>query len=143
MRRFLAEFKEFIDKGNLMAIATGFVMGAAFTAVVTALVDHVLMPIVAIPFGKPNFDEALVVTLNDAQIRFGAFVTAAVSFLSVAFTLFLLLKAYNRATSVLVPAKAPEAPSAPEPPSPDVVLLAEMVDELRALRSDLAQRPPS
>lgn len=138
MRRFLSEFKDFIDKGNLLAIAIGFVMGAAFTAVVTALVDNVIMPVVAIPFGKPNFDAALVLTVNDAQIRFGAFVTAAVSFLSVAFTLFLILKVYNRALAA-VPRRADEQQSEPATPAPDIVLLTEMVAELRALRNDVNQ----
>ena len=139
MRRFLAEFKEFINKGNLVAIAIGFVMGAAFTAVVNALVDNVIMPIVAIPFGKPNFDAALVLTINGAEIRFGAFITAAVTFLSVAFTLFLLLKAYNRATSLITPTR-PDEETPIEPPA-DVALLTDVVAELRALRADLMQRP--
>jgi large conductance mechanosensitive channel len=135
----MAEFKEFINKGNLLAIAIGFVMGAAFTAVVNALVDNVIMPIVAIPFGKPNFDAALVLTINDAQIRFGAFVTAAVTFLLVAFTLFLIMKAYNRAATLVVKPseRAPEPVTTPA----DVVLLAELVQELRALRRDLT--PPA
>lgn len=139
MRGFMAEFKEFINKGNLLAIAIGFVMGAAFTAVVNALVDNVIMPIVAIPFGKPNFDAALVVTINDAQIRFGAFVTAAVTFLLVAFTLFLIMKAYNRAAALVV--KPDDTTSESAAPPADVALLAELVQELRALRRDLA--PPA
>ena len=58
------EFKDFINKGNMLGIAVGFVMGAAFTAVVTALVDNVIMPITAIPFGTPNFDSALILTVE-------------------------------------------------------------------------------
>jgi large conductance mechanosensitive channel len=108
--------------------------------VVTALVDNVIMPIVAIPFGKPNFDAALVLTINDAQIRFGAFVTAAVSFLSVAFTLFIVMKAYNRATSLVGNDGGDEA-APPAPPSDEVVVLTNLLAEIRALRSDLAQRP--
>jgi large conductance mechanosensitive channel len=140
VRRFLAEFKEFINKGNLLAIAIGFVMGAAFTAVVNALVENVIMPIVAIPFGKPNFDAALVLTLNDAEIRFGAFITAAVTFLSVAFTLFLILKAYNRATSLLTNGE-PEVVDEPAPPSQEAELLRDLLNEMRAMRADL--HPPS
>lgn len=136
MRRFLAEFKDFINKGNLLAIAIGFVMGAAFTAVVNALVENVIMPIVAIPFGKPNFDAALVLTLNDAEIRFGAFITAAVTFVSVAFTLFLILKAYNRATSLLNNDK-PEPVDEPVAPSEEAVLLGDLLAEMRAIRADL------
>src|SRR3954452_12639772 len=98
VKAFFAEFKEFINKGNLLGIAIGFVMGTATAVMVTALVDNVIMPIVAIPFGKPNFDDALVVTINEAQIRFGAFLTAVLSFVAIGATVFLLLKAYNKAT---------------------------------------------
>jgi len=72
MKAFLAEFREFIDNGNLLGIAIGFVVGAAVTATVSAMVDNVIMPIAAIPFGKPNFDEALILTVRDSEIRFGA-----------------------------------------------------------------------
>jgi large conductance mechanosensitive channel len=98
MRSFLAEFKTFISKGNLLGIAVGFVMGAAFTAVINSLVENVIMPIVAIPFGEPNFDSALIITINDAQIRLGAFLTTFVTFVLTAFVLFLILKAYNKST---------------------------------------------
>jgi len=123
MRRFLAEFKDFINKGNLLAIAVGFVVGGAFSGVVTALVENVLMPIVAIPFGEPNFDTVLVLTVNDAEIRFGAFLTVAVTFMSIAFVLFSILKVYNRATGAVAAA----------PPS-EIGLLTEIRDELRAQR---------
>lgn len=123
IKRFVAEFRDFINKGNLVAIAIGFVMGSAFTGLVTALVENVIMPLVAIPFGQPNFDDALVLTLNDAQIRFGAFLTVAVTFVSIALVLFLLLKIYNRATGDEVTA----------PPS-EIGLLTEIRDELRARR---------
>ena len=98
LKSFITEFKEFINKGNLLGIAIGFVMGIAVAAVVTALVDNIIMPIVAIPFGEPNFDQALILTINDAEIRFGAFLTAVVSFLAIGFTVFWILKAYNQVT---------------------------------------------
>lgn len=123
LKRFIEEFRDFINKGNLVAIAIGFVMGSAFTGLVTALVENVIMPLVAIPFGKPNFDGALIVTVNDAQIRFGAFLTVAVTFVSIAFVLFLLLKLYNRATGE----------TAAAPPT-EIGLLTEIRDELRARR---------
>jgi len=77
-----------------------------------------------------------VLTLNDAEIRFGAFITAAVTFLSVAFTLFLILKAYNRATSLLGNDQ-PEPAGDPAPPSDEAVLLGDLLAEMRALRTDL------
>lgn len=103
--KLLTEFRDFVNRGNLLAIAIGFVLGGSFSGLVTALVENVIMPIVAIPFGKPNFDTALVLTVNGAQIRFGAFLTVAVTFVSIAFVLFMLLKIYNRATGN--PASAP------------------------------------
>ncbi len=123
LKTYLSEFREFINKGNLVAIAIGFVMGSAFTGLVTALVENVIMPIVAIPFGKPNFDGVLVLTINDAEIRFGAFLTVAVTFLSIAFVLFTILKIYNRATG----------DEAVAPPS-EIGLLTEIRDELRSRR---------
>ena len=121
--KLLAEFKEFINRGNLLAIAIGFILGGSFSGLVTALVENVIMPLVAIPFGEPNFDSALVLTVNDAEIRFGAFLTVAVTFLSIAFVLFLLLKIYNRATGV-----------EPTAPPTDVSVLGEIHAELQAIR---------
>jgi large conductance mechanosensitive channel len=123
VKKYFAEFREFINKGNLVAIAIGFVMGSAFTGLVTALVENVIMPVVAIPFGKPNFDDVLILTVNDAEIRFGAFLTVAVTFLSIAFVLFTILKIYNRATG----------DEAVAPPS-EIGLLTEIRDELRSQR---------
>lgn len=137
MKSFIAEFKEFINRGNLLGIAIGFVIGVAVTAVVTSLVENVIMPIVAIPFGEPNFDEALILEVNDAEIRFGAFITAVVSFLAIAATVFLLLKAYNRLTGV-----DPTAPADEQPPA-DVALLAEILAELRGVRTEIADGPPA
>jgi large conductance mechanosensitive channel len=127
IRAFITEFREFINKGNLLGIAIGFVMGAAVTAMVTALVDNVIMPVVAIPFGKPNFDQALILTVNDSEIKFGAFLTAVVSFLAIAFTVFLMLKSYNRVTGG----------EATAPPS-EVILLTGILEEMRGVRADLS-----
>ena len=120
----LKEFRDFINKGNLLAIAVGFVIGGTFAGLVTALVEEVIMPIVAIPFGQPNFDNALILHINDAEIRFGAFLTVVVTFLSISFVLFLLLKAYNKATGT----------EAVAPPTPDIVLLTSIRDELKTIR---------
>jgi large conductance mechanosensitive channel len=93
--RMINEFKEFISKGNVVMLAVGFIMGLAFQAVVSSLVEHVIMPIVAIPFGEPNFGE-LTFTVNDSVIMWGSFVTAAVVFLLTALAVFLfIVKPYN------------------------------------------------
>ncbi len=89
------EFRDFIAKGNMIDIAVGFIMGAAFTALIGSLVNDVLMPIIAIPFGEPNFD-AIVWTVNDSEILIGAFVTQLVAFLLIAVAVFLfIVKPYN------------------------------------------------
>ena len=131
MKSFIAEFKEFINKGNLLGIAVGFVMGLATAAVVTALVENIIMPIVGIPFGKPNFDDAMIVTINDSQIRFGAFLTAVVTFFAIAITVFILLKAYNKATKG----------EATAPPN-EIVLLSGILQEMRGVRADIAASEP-
>jgi len=89
------EFKDFIAKGNVVMLAVGFIMGVAFQGVVNSLVQNVIMPIVAIPFGQPNFD-ALILTINDSEILYGSFITALVVFLLTAVAVFLfIVKPYN------------------------------------------------
>ena len=89
------EFRDFIAKGNMIDIAVGFIMGAAFIALIGALVDDVLMPIVAIPFGEPSFD-SIIWTINDSDILIGTFLTGLVGFILVAFAVFFfIVKPYN------------------------------------------------
>jgi large conductance mechanosensitive channel len=91
----IQEFKEFISKGNVVMLAVGFIMGLAFQAVVSSLVTNVIMPIVAIPFGQPNFD-SLTLEVNGSVIAWGAFVTTAVVFVLTALAVFLfIVKPYN------------------------------------------------
>jgi large conductance mechanosensitive channel len=89
------EFRDLIAKGNMIDIAVGFIMGAAFIALIGAVVDDILMPIVAIPFGQPSFD-SIIWTVNDSQILIGSFITAIVAFLFVAAAVFFfIVKPYN------------------------------------------------
>lgn len=90
-------FKEFALKGNLLDLAIAVVLALAFNAVVLALIDGVVMPLIAALAGEPNFDE-LTFTLGEGVIRYGSFLTALVNFLVIAFVLFLVVKAYTRAT---------------------------------------------
>lgn len=80
----LKGFKEFIMRGNVMDLAVAVVVGAAFTAVVTALVDNLINPLVGLLFNAESLNEALVVTLAGAQFKFGAVIAAVISFLIVA-----------------------------------------------------------
>lgn len=90
----LKEFREFLLRGNVLDLAVAFVMGAAFTQVVTAFTEGILMALVAATVGEPSFDE-LVWVVNDTPIRYGVFLTALVNLLLVGLALFLVVKAVN------------------------------------------------
>jgi large conductance mechanosensitive channel len=100
------EFKAFAFRGNLLDLAVAFVLGLAFNAVVLALVDGILMQLVAALFGRPNFD-SLAFSLNDTPIYYGLFLAALVTFVVIAFALFLVIRATNR---MLHPRGAPAEP---------------------------------
>jgi large conductance mechanosensitive channel len=102
MWRMLKEFRDFALKGNLVELAVAFVLGLAFAAVVTSLVDDVIMQIVAAILGKPDFSD-LTFEIGDGVIRYGSLLTAVVTFLIIAWVLFLIVKAIQAA---MPPAKA-------------------------------------
>jgi large conductance mechanosensitive channel len=87
----IEEFKDFINRGNLVEIAVAFVMGIAFAAVITSLTNDVINPIIAKIFNVKDLAEWIV-----WDIRIGAFLTAIINFLIVAFVMFFVVKAYNR-----------------------------------------------
>ena len=123
----LKEFKEFAMKGNVIDLAVGVIIGAAFSAIVGAVVDHILMPIVGIITGGVNFD-ALAIKVRNAELRYGMAISAAVKFLLIAFFLFLLVKAINRI-------KRKEEVPAPAAPPEEIMLLREIRDELKKKQS--------
>ncbi len=84
------DFKEFLLRGNVVDLAVAFVMGVAFAAVVNSLVNDLIMPIIAMVIGKPDFSD-LTFTINDAVFRYGAFITAVITFVSVALAVFLFV----------------------------------------------------
>ena len=83
----LKEFRDFLMRGNIVELAVAFVMGVAFAAVVTSLVDNLVMPVVAMIIGKPDFND-LTFTINDAVFRYGAFITDAIQFVAIAAAVF-------------------------------------------------------
>jgi len=93
----IQEFKDFISRGNIVDLAVAVVIGTAFGLVVTSFVDDILLQLVAAVVGEPDFS-GLSFTLNDAEIRYGSFLTVFLSFVIVAFAVFLVVKAYNAAT---------------------------------------------
>lgn len=118
----LSEFKAFAIRGNIIDLAVGFVMGVAFTAVITSFVNDILMQLIAAVFGQQDFS-ALTFTLNDSEIRYGAFLNALIVLLQVAVALFFVLKVIERLQ------RENKTESVVEPPE-DVVLLREIRDAL-------------
>ena len=90
------EFRDFALKGNLVELAVAFVLGVAFAAVVTSLVNDIIMQLVAAIIGKPDFSD-LTFSIGDGVIRYGSFLTALITFLIIAWVLFLVVKAVQRA----------------------------------------------
>ena len=93
----LKEFKAFIMRGNLVEIAVGLVVALALAAVVASFVADIVTPIIAAIFGQPDFS-SLKIDIGESAITYGKFLNALVTFLIVAFVMFLVVKAYNRMT---------------------------------------------
>ena len=90
----IKEFKEFIMRGNVIDLAVAVVIGAAFTAVVNSFVNDILMQILAIFGDNPDFSQ-YTITIRNAEIRWGSFLTAVITFVIIAFAIFLVVKAIN------------------------------------------------
>jgi len=124
----LAGFKEFILRGNALDLAIGVVIGAAFGQIVNSLVDNFVSPLVAMFFGKPDFSSALILTINNAQFRFGAILTDIIGFLAVAAALyFCIVLPLNKLHERRKKGEVTE----PEAPAADVLMLQEIRDLLK------------
>ena len=86
----LQEFKDFVFRGNIVELAVAFVMGLAFAAVINSLVENIVMPIIAMNIGKPDFSD-LTFTINDSVYRYGAFITDLIQFLAIAAAVFFFI----------------------------------------------------
>ncbi len=124
MKTWVQEFKDFVNRGNLVELAVAFVLAAAFGLVVVAIVNGVFMPIIAAIFGEPNFD-SITIDIGDGVILIGTAITAIVNFLVVALVCFLVIKAYNKMKG---PVEEDTGPS-------EIDLLIEIRDELRSRSS--------
>lgn len=136
---FLADFKAFAMKGNIVDMAVGVIIGGAFGKIVTSLVNDVIMPVVGLATGGVNFTE-LKATLHDAvldpatqevvkeavMLNYGMFIQNIVDFLIIAFSIFMALKVI-----VKFKKKEAETPAAPPAPSKEEVLLTEIRDLLK------------
>ncbi len=135
----LQEFREFIARGNVVDLAVGVVVGAAFTTIVNSLVNDILMPPLGLILGGIDFSNFFVTlkgtggypTLDAAKaagavtVNYGQFLNAVIRFLIVAFAIFVIVKQVNRIY------RTPAAPAAPAPPPPQEVLLTEIRDILK------------
>ena len=143
----LKEFKEFAVKGNVLDMAVGIIIGAAFGTIVKSLVDDVLMPPIGLLLGGVDFTDLFLTlqagtvagpyaTLASAReagavtINYGVFINGVISFLIVAFAVFLLVRSFNKLKRA--EEAAPPAPPAPPEPSAEEKLLAEIRDLLKA-----------
>jgi len=124
----LKGFKEFVMRGNVIDLAVAVVLGAAFGQIVTAIVEHLINPLVAAVFGKPDISQALAFTLNGAQFSIGAILQAALNFLFIAIAVyFLIVLPLNKLAERRRRGKEPE----PAPLTADQQLLTEIRDLLR------------
>ena len=135
----IKEFREFIERGNVIELAVAFVMGVAFNAIIKSFVADIIMPLVGLVTGGIDFANRFIVlgagdyaTLAEAQeagaatLNYGVFINAIIEFVIIAFVLFMIVRTYNRMKK-----KEEEAPAAPTEPPRQEVLLEEIRDALQ------------
>ena len=142
----LKEFKDFIAKGNVMDLAVGIIIGAAFTAIVSSLVSDLINPVIGLVLGGVDFTSMYVVLSGDvpadagldaaretgaAIFAYGAFITACINFLIIAFVVFMLVKFVNRIKSLA---------ERPDDVAPEVVTGPSQLDVLLQIRDELAKK---
>jgi len=130
------EFKDFIARGNVVDLAVGVIVGAAFGKIVTSLVEQVVMPPIGLLLGRVDFsnlewvltpENPATTAVEKVAIQYGAFINTLIQFLIVALVIFLVVKAINR-----LKRQEEARPEAPHAPTATEVLLAEIRDELKA-----------
>ena len=125
----LKGFKDFVMRGNVIDLAVAVVLGAAFTAIVNAVVKGLITPVIAAIFGKPDLTQVGNFTLNNAQFSLGLILDALFNFLIIAAAVyFIIVLPTNKLLERLAQGREPEQ----ESPSPEVLLLTEIRDSLRA-----------
>lgn len=120
----LKEFQEFISRGNVLDLAIGIIIGAAFGKIVTSIVDDVLMPLIGMLVGGVNFS-GLSLTFRSSTISYGAFLQSTIDFLIIAFCVFMIVKFVNRLK------KKEEIKEAKTGKTDDIILLEEIRDLLK------------
>jgi large conductance mechanosensitive channel len=120
----LKEFRDFINRGNVVDLAVAVIIGGAFGAIITSLVNDIIMPLIGVILGGLDF-AALSIQVGDATILYGSFIQAIVYFLIIAFVLFLIVRSFNKLQK-----ETEAAPPPPPEPSPEEKLLTEIRDLL-------------
>ena len=126
MRNIIKEFKDFINKGNVVDLAVGVIIGTAFSKIVTSLVNDLLMPLIGVIIGGLDFTN-LSITIKDATIMYGSFIQNIIDFLIIAFCVFMFVKFINKIS------RKKEEPKKEEKPKKDdqIILLEEIRDLLK------------
>lgn len=144
----LKEFKEFIAKGNVIELAVGLIMATYFGKIVKSLVDDIIMPVVGNLMGGVDISQKKVVlteakeaivegetvlqeAVNEVTLNYGMFINHIITFVIVAFSVFLVVRGYNNMKKKMAKKKAEETAAAPPVPSKEEVLLTEIRDALR------------
>jgi large conductance mechanosensitive channel len=139
MNKFVKEFKEFINKGNVLGLAVGVIIGGAFSTITTSLTEDIIMPIVSIFLGGVDFSDmkvtlpSLFPVAADAApntLNYGNFISAVINFIILALVVFFIVKSVNKAMESAKKKEA-EAPAAPPAPSAEEKLLTEIRDLLK------------
>lgn len=125
MKKFLQEFKEFINRGNVMDMAVGVIVGGAFTNIVTSLTNDILMPVIMMICGQVDLSQ-LVLKVGNTELTYGNFIQAVITFLITAFAVFCMVKAMN-----LFHRKKKEEKAEEPKPDPQIELLTQIRDLLQ------------
>ena len=125
-------FKDFISRGNVVDLAVGVIIGAAFKNIVDALVDGIINPLIAAVIGKPDFSDAFILTLNGTNVKFGVLITAVINFLLMAFAIYLCIVVPTNKLAALRNAKEKAEKDAAPKISDEVQLLTEIRDALKS-----------
>lgn len=139
----IKEFKEFTMRGNVLDLAIGVIIGAAFGKIVSAFVDKVIMPPIGMLLGKVNFVDLKFILQKavmegekviepEVSIGYGAFMQTIIDFVIIAFCIFIVIKIYQSAVK-----KSEDAPPPPAPPTKEEVLLTEIRDLLKQNKETL------
>ncbi len=121
----LKEFKEFLNRGNVIDLAVAVILGGAFGAIVKSLVADIIMPLLGVIMGGTDIT-SLVIEVGDAAITYGVFLQAIINFIVIAFVVFLFIRSYNNMQK-----KEEAKPAAPPAPPAEEVLLTEIRDLLK------------